>query len=122
MSTNPETREIIERKPEYASFMMRFLAFFIDIVLLSFISWGGANIVYFIGMWAWKGQTLGQMIVNVKVIRIDGKPVDLRTSAIRFIGYLICGLTLGLGFLIIAFDKNKQGLHDKLAETYVIKV
>jgi uncharacterized RDD family membrane protein YckC len=122
MSTNPETREIIERKTEYASFMKRFLAFFVDIVLLSFISWGGANIVYFIGMWAWKGQTLGQMIVNVKVIRIDGKPVDLRTSAIRFIGYLICGLTLGLGFLVIAFDKNKQGLHDKLAETYVINV
>ena len=122
MSTNPETREVIEKKPEYAGFMKRFVAFFIDVILLCFISWGGANIVYFIGMWAWKGQTLGQMIVNVKVIRIDGKPVDLRTSAIRFIGYLICGLTLGLGFLIIAFDKNKQGLHDKLAETYVINV
>ena len=122
MSTNPETREVIEKKPEYAGFLKRFVAFFIDIVLLSFISWGGANIVYFIGMWAWKGQTLGQMIANVKVVRIDGKPVDLRTSAIRFIGYLICGLTLGLGFLIIAFDKNKQGLHDKLAETYVINV
>jgi uncharacterized RDD family membrane protein YckC len=119
MSTNPEP---IGKKPEYADFVKRFLAFFIDIVLLSFISWGGANIVYFIGMWAWKGQTLGQMIVNVKVIRIDSKPVDLRTSAIRFIGYLLCGLTLGLGFLVIAFDKNKQGLHDKLAETYVINV
>ena len=122
MSTNPETKEVIEKKPEYAGFMSRFLAFFIDVILLCFISWGGANIVYFIGMWAWKGQTLGQMITNVKVIRIDGKPVDLRTSAIRFIGYLICGLTLGLGFLVIAFDKNKQGLHDKLAETYVINV
>ena len=122
MSTNPETKEVIEKKPEYAGFLKRFVAFFIDIVLLSFISWGGANIVYFIGMWAWKGQTLGQMIANVKVVRIDSKPVDLRTSAIRFIGYLICGLTLGLGFLIIAFDKNKQGLHDKLAETYVINV
>ena len=122
MSTNPENKDVIERKTEYAGFMKRFLAFFIDVCLLCFISWGGANIVYFIGMWAWKGQTLGQMIANVKVIRIDSKPVDLRTSAIRFIGYLLCGLTLGLGFLIIAFDKNKQGLHDKLAETYVINV
>ena len=122
MSTNPENKDVIERKPEYAGFLKRFAAFFIDVILLCFISWGGANIVYFIGMWAWKGQTLGQMIANVKVVRIDGKPVDLRTSAIRFIGYLICGLTLGLGFLIIAFDKNKQGLHDKLAETYVINV
>ena len=122
MSTNTESTQVSGKKPEYAGFLKRFLAFFIDVCLLCFISWGGANIIYFIGMWAWKGQTLGQMIANVKVIRIDGKPVDLRTSAIRFIGYLICGLTLGLGFLIIAFDKNKQGLHDKLAETYVINV
>jgi len=38
MSKKPETREIIESKTEYAGFLKRFLAFFIDIVLLSFIS------------------------------------------------------------------------------------
>ena len=122
MSTNPESTLVSDKLPNYAGFGKRFLAFLIDVVLLSFISWGGANIIYFIGMWAWKGQTLGQMIVNVKVIRIDSKPVDLRTAAIRFIGYILCGLTLGLGFLVIAFDRNKQGLHDKIAETFVVNV
>ena len=122
MNTNTESKEVIEKKTSYASFMKRSLAFFIDVILLSFISWGGANIIYFIGMWTWRGQSLGQMVVNAKVIRTDGKPVDLRVAVIRFLGYLLCGLTLGLGFLLIAFDKRKQGLHDKLAETYVINV
>ena len=122
MSTNPESNQDSDKAPSYAGFMKRFLAFFIDIILLSFISWGGANIIYFIGMWTWRGQTLGQMVVNAKVVRTDGKPVDLRVAVIRYLGYLICGLTLGLGFLFIAVDRRKQGLHDKLAETYVINV
>jgi uncharacterized RDD family membrane protein YckC len=120
MSTNPETK--IDKPRSYAGFTKRLLAFFIDVVLLSFISWGGANIIYFIGMWTWRGQSLGQMVVNAKVVKTDGKPVDLRIAVIRYLGYLLCGLTLGLGFLLVAFDKRKQGLHDKLAETYVINV
>ncbi|MFQ5987264.1 MAG: RDD family protein [Dehalococcoidia bacterium] len=38
----------------------------------------------------------------------------------RYLGYIVCALTLGIGFLIIAFDDRKQGLHDKIANTYVI--
>ena len=122
MSTNPEAAQVSEKKPSYSGFTKRFLAFLIDNILLSFISWGGANIIYFIGMWTWRGQTLGLMVVNAKVVKTDGKPIDLRAAVIRYLGYLLCGLTLGLGFLLIAFDKRKQGLHDKLAETYVINV
>ena len=106
----------------YAGFWIRLVGFLIDAILLSFISWAGANVVYFIGMWAWRGQTLGQMVVNVKVVGADGRQCDLRAAVIRYLGYLVCFLTLGIGFLIVAFDRRKQGLHDKLAETYVIKV
>ena len=120
MSTNAET--VVDTPQSYAGFGKRFLAFLIDILLLGFISWGGANIIYFIGMWTWRGQTLGQMVFNVKVVKTSGKPVDLRVAVIRYLGYLLCGLTLGLGYLLIAFDKRKQGLHDKLAETFVINV
>jgi len=120
MSTNSETA--VDKPQSYAGFTKRSLAFFIDVILLAFISWGGANIIYFIGMWTWRGQTLGQMVVNAKVVKTNGKSVDLRVAVIRFLGYLLCGLTLGFGFLLVAFDKRKQGLHDKLAETYVINV
>ncbi|MFA5055701.1 MAG: RDD family protein [Dehalococcoidia bacterium] len=122
MSTNPESAQISEKKLSCAGFTKRLLAFFIDTILLSFISWGGANVLYFIGMWAWRGQTLGRMVFNVKIIKTNGEPIDLRAVIIRYLGYILCGLTLGLGFLLIIFDKRKQGLHDKLAETYVINV
>ena len=122
VTTNSETKPMIVANAEYAGFWRRLLAFFIDGILLSIISWGGANLIYFIGMWAWKGQTLGQMVAKVKVIKTDGLPVDLRIATLRFLGYLGCILTLGIGFLWIFFDKKKQGLHDKLAETYVIRI
>ena len=114
--------DVIENQGEmeYAGFWIRLAAWLIDVVLLSIISWGIVNVAYFIGLWAWRGQTLGQMVANVKVVRTDGKPVDLRTAVLRFLGYIVCVLTLGIGFLLVAFDNRKQGLHDKIAGTYVI--
>ena len=92
----------------------------IDIMLLIFVSWGLAVLVYFIGLWVWRGQTLGQMATRIKVVRADGQPMDLGVATLRFVGLLVCGLTLGIGFLFIVFDKQKRGLHDRIAGTYVI--
>ena len=111
-----------ESDTRYAGFWIRFLSFILDTVILSPISWGGANLVYRIGMWTWRGQTLGHIVINTRIIRTNGQPVDLRTAVLRYLGYILCYLTLGIGFLIIAFDKRKQGLHDKIANTYVIRV
>ena len=122
MVTNTETKPMILANAEYAGFRRRFIAFCIDSILLAMVSWGGANLLYFILMWTWKGQTLGQAVAKVKVIKLDGLPVDLRVATLRYLGYWGCILTLGIGFLWIIFDKKKQGLHDKLAETYVIRV
>jgi uncharacterized RDD family membrane protein YckC len=79
------------------------------------------GIAYLVGMWMWRGQTLGQVLFNIKVVRADGKPVDLRTAAMRTLGYAVCALTLGIGFLTAAWDDRHQGLHDKIAETFVVK-
>jgi len=122
MSTDSETKSEAPAEMNYAGFWIRLLAFLIDAVLLSFISWGVVNVAYFIGMWAWKGQTLGQMVLNVKVVKADGQRCDLRAAVLRFLGYLLCCLTLGIGFLVIAFDRRKRGLHDRIADTCVIKV
>ena len=122
MVTNTDTKPMIVANAEYAGFWRRLLAFFIDSIMLALISWGGANLIYFIGLWAWKGQTLGQAVAKIKVIKKDGLPVDLRVATLRWMGFWGCILTLGIGFLWIFFDKKKQGLHDKLADTYVIRV
>ena len=78
--------------------------------------------VYFVALWATTGQSLGKSSLSIKVIRTDSSPLDLRSAFIRFLGYLLCILTLGVGFIVIAFDRHKQGWHDKLADTYVVKL
>jgi uncharacterized RDD family membrane protein YckC len=41
---------------------------------------------------------------------------------VRWIGQGMSFLVLGLGFLMIAFSREKQGLHDKIAGTYVVRL
>ena len=80
------------------------------------------KIAYFITFWVWQGQTPGKMIVGIKVIRTDSSPLDWTHAFVRYLGYFVCVLTVFLGFIWIAFDPKKQGLHDKLADTYVVKL
>ncbi len=79
-------------------------------------------IVYFTGFWAWRGQTPGKMIMGIKIIRTDSSPLTLTYALLRFTGYILCIFTIGIGFVWVGFDKKKQGLHDKIADTYVVKL
>ena len=115
-----KTPAVKQTEMEYVGFWVRTGAWFIDLILLAVAALGLVVVAYFIGLWAWRGQTLGQMAAHIKVVRQDGKPMDLGTAVLRFIGYVVCVLTLGIGFLMIAFDEQKRGLHDRLARTYVI--
>ncbi len=66
--------------------------------------------------------TLGKMVFGLSVVDIDGQPLDWLTVINReVVGKLISTLTLGLGFFWIAWDAQKQGFHDKIAGTLVIK-
>ena len=78
--------------------------------------------VYFVVSWATMGQTVGKIGVGIKVIRTDSSPVDIKYAFIRFLGSLLCTAMLGIGFIVIAFDSHKQGLHDRMADTYVVKL
>lgn len=81
-----------------------------------------AGTIYCVAFSATSGQTLGKMAVGIKVIRTDSSPLDLRCSIIRFLGSVLCTAMLGIGFILIAFDSHKQGLHDRIADTYVVKL
>jgi uncharacterized RDD family membrane protein YckC len=76
--------------------------------------------VYMIFFWTVSGQTIGDAIFGIRVVRTDGKPMTLPRSIRRFLGYLLCFLTLGIGFALILVDNQRQGLHDTLAGTCVI--
>jgi len=75
--------------------------------------------VYFIGA---KGATPGKKIMKLKVTRLDGTyPIGMGKAFVRVLGYMINGFTCYIGWLMILWDKQRQGLHDKIAGTYVIK-
>ena len=79
-----------------------------------------AYAVLFIGL---RGQTIGKMVVGVKVIREDGSLPGLGSAALReTFGKLISGVALLLGYIWIGFDSKKQGWHDKIAGTVVVVV
>lgn len=76
--------------------------------------------IFFIG---YCGQTPGKMVVKIKVMRTDGTQMTYGRAFLReVIGKFLSGILLGIGYLMVAFDSQKQGLHDKIADTYVLKV
>jgi uncharacterized RDD family membrane protein YckC len=80
------------------------------------------KIAYFIGFWIWRGQTPGKMIAGIKIIRTDSSPLEWMHAVLRYFGYIVSFVTVFMGFIWIAFDERKQGLHDKIADTYVVKL
>lgn len=69
-----------------------------------------------------RGQTPGKMLLGLKVIRTTGGEVGYGSALVRWVGQCLGLLPLGLGFLMIAFSRHKQALHDKLAGTYVVRL
>ena len=49
------------------------------------------------------------------------QPISWGKAILRYIGYIISGLVLLIGFIWIAFDARRQGWHDKIAGTYVVR-
>ena len=77
---------------------------------------------YFIAFWVWRGQTPGKMALRIKILRTDGANITLTNALLRYLGYLLAPLTLFIVFIWIAFDRHKQGIHDKIADTVVVKL
>lgn len=76
--------------------------------------------IYFIGS---KGQTPGKMFFRIKVLKEDSNAAPGYGGAFmrEILGKIVSGITLGLGYLWIVFDKKKQGFHDKIAGTVAIQ-
>ena len=73
-------------------------------------------------MWKIKGTTIGGIVFGLKVVRVDGRPVDWATAIVRALGCFLSLAIMGLGFVWIVFDEGKQAWHDKIAGTVVVRV
>ena len=69
-----------------------------------------------------KCQTLGRRLLGITVVNEAGEPVSFWRGAFReTVGKAVSSVFFYLGFIWIAFDKDKQGWHDKMASTFVIQ-
>ncbi len=113
-----------------AGFWERMGAAFLDLVLVVVLSAfvGGMPLgllialAYFIGMWTWKGTTIGGIVLGLKVVRVDGQPLLWHVALVRALAGAFSAFVLFLGFLWIAWDKEKQGWHDMIAGTVVLRL
>jgi len=72
--------------------------------------------------WVYRSATPGKIALSLSVVDMHtGMPISFTQSIIRYIGYFVSIIPLGLGFLWVVFDSKKQGFHDKIAKTIVIK-
>lgn len=138
----------MQQQPEYVGFWLRVAAAFIDTAAISLIilpvllfifsdalpihdSRGlfiiytiityGLPIVAIILFWIYKSATPGKMVIDAIIVDADtlGPPSKFQLF-IRYLGYYVSIFPLCLGLFWVAWDKRKQGFHDKLANTVVI--
>ena len=80
------------------------------------------ELAYFSWFWTNRGASPGQQLVGIRVVDSEtGGPLKPSQAVVRYIGYLISGIPLLLGYLWAAWDPKKQGWMDKLAGTQVVR-
>jgi uncharacterized RDD family membrane protein YckC len=117
-----------------AGFEKRLYAIAIDMILIIFVAillgiYQNSlllivlQIIYFSLCWSrFAGQTVGNKLMHIRVVSLSEKPLTLQQSLLRYVGFFLSEIVFFLGFLWIFWDKKRQGWHDKLAKTIVIKV
>jgi uncharacterized RDD family membrane protein YckC len=109
MSRNPDPNQVLAVLP--AIMGLAGLAWLIQTALSL------AYEVYFLST---RGATPGKMALGLKVIQADGSPISAGLAVGRFFARYLSFLTLCIGFIIAAFDREKRSLHDHICQTRVI--
>ncbi|MEM9602550.1 MAG: RDD family protein [Pseudomonadota bacterium] len=135
--------------PSYAGFWVRVGAAIVDSLILLVLTgpllhliygaayWEGEQLVHgfwdvvigyvlpalaVIAFWLVKSATPGKMVFRLIVCDAkSGLPLSPTQGVVRYLGYFFAMIPFGIGILWVAFDKRKQGWHDKLAGTVVVR-
>jgi uncharacterized RDD family membrane protein YckC len=65
--------------------------------------------------------TPGKLAVGIRVVRPDGSRVDLARAYGRYFSKILSTMILFIGYIMVAFDSQKRGLHDMICDTRVVK-
>ncbi|MGA3156817.1 MAG: RDD family protein [Steroidobacteraceae bacterium] len=94
------------------------LHFSLSDVLLGVVLPAAVVIVF----WIARQATPGKMVFGARIVdAISGRPPHLSQMLVRYLGYYLSTLFLCLGFIWVGLDPRKQGWHDKLANTVVVR-
>lgn len=96
---------------------------YVDSSVMSFegIVSNGIALSLTIFLWVRYLGTPGKLLLGCQVVDVNtGERITVKQAMIRYLGYFVSILTLGIGFLWVAWDKRKQGFHDKMANTVVV--
>jgi uncharacterized RDD family membrane protein YckC len=116
-----------------ATFVERLAAGVLDLILVVIVSQVLDSVTpedaifvlllgYYAAFWAWKGTTVGGIIMQLRVVRVDGAPLRFVDALVRALSSVFSAIVVGLGFLWILKDPERQAWQDKIAGTYVVKV
>jgi uncharacterized RDD family membrane protein YckC len=99
----------------HVSHVLRTVALTVGAVV--FVVW---CIAYFVGFWATTGQTPGNRVMRLRVVRLDGGRLRPRQALARIVGLLV-SFPLLWGFVPILFTDRRRGVADMLAGTVVVE-
>ncbi len=105
-----------------ASIALGILSIYIQNEFIGYVVFASALVFYFTLAESTYSTTFGKALWGLKVIDAKKRSrLSLAKALGRTLLYNISGLFFGLGFIMVAFDDKKQGLHDKIAKTYVLR-
>ncbi len=87
-------------------------------------SWLGFLVlgVYWVLTWSLMGASLGQKALGLRVVNaVNGERIDIGKALLRYLGFVVSMIALFIGLIWAGFDPRKQGWHDKIAGTYVVR-
>lgn len=76
---------------------------------------------FYIWQWTRTGQTLPMKTWRLKLVTVNGEPIDVRRACVRYFAALFSIALAGLGFLWALIDRDQQFLHDRIAGTRIIQ-
>lgn len=74
---------------------------------------------WFVGKY---GGTPGKLILGLRIVDEHGGPIGYSMAVKRYLATILSALTLGIGYLIAAWDSEKKTLHDILVRTRVVQL
>jgi pSer/pThr/pTyr-binding forkhead associated (FHA) protein/uncharacterized RDD family membrane protein YckC len=95
--------------------------FFGKLIFATLVAYGLVVMLVLPALW---GTTPGKKLMKLAIVSETtgpGEGLGWKTAALRLVGYLVCSVTFGLGYLLVAFSAHKQGLHDLIAKTNVVR-